>query len=187
MYFSDLIITDENLNEIGYKKYDNMKISLGCAMTRYNISGCTMVFNDDLLRLIVRQDCLEAGFGGHDAWLYKICLSVSGAVIYDPNSYICYRQHGKNVTGVRQGINKRISQELKGFTGDKNYKSKCAGIIYRGYSELISGENRELLDQITTYRKSFIKTFRLFFNRNLRFGVPTIDALNKLKILLRCY
>lgn len=187
LYFSNLIITDQDLNRIGYKDYKNMEVSLGCAMTRYNISGCTMVFNDELLKLITRKACIEANFGGHDAWIYKICLSVSGAVVFDPNSYICYRQHGKNVTGVRQGISKRFSQELKAFTTNKNYKSKCAEIIHQEYFELISTENKILLGEIATYRNSILKTLRLMFNRDLKFGAPVINVLNKLKILLRCY
>lgn len=186
LYFSDLIVTDENLNKIGYKDYSKINITLGCAMARFNISGCTMVFNNLLLQLAVKNTFFERKIG-HDAWIYMLCLSVGGVIVFDSNSYIMYRQHGNNVTGVQQGVIKRLCRELKVFTTKKNYMSRSAEIIYRDYFNLITKENVALLSEISTYKNSFIKTIRLLFNKDLKFGVFVVDVLIKLQILFRCY
>lgn len=119
LYFSNLKIVDRYLNIIGYKDYSNKNIKLGGNMVRHGISGCVMVFNNELLKLTVKNKCFEEVKIGHDAWIYRVCSSVGGAVVFDPNSYIKYRQHGNNVTGVRQGVVNRLLRELKVFTSKK--------------------------------------------------------------------
>lgn len=78
LYFSNLIIVDEKLKEIGLKDYSQMKKTLGSAMVRFNISGCTMVFNNELLKIATRGICLRENISSHDAWFYKVCLSLGG-------------------------------------------------------------------------------------------------------------
>lgn len=187
LYFSDLIVTDELLNKIDYKNYNRLNITLGSAMVRHNISGCTMVFNDELLEIAVKKELLNYEIGSHDAWLYKVCLSIGGTVIYDNNSYIYYRQHNHNVTGVKQGILKRVSNEIKGFTRNKNLIYKVAQVLYNEYASLMPNKNKRLLEDIVKYRTSIIATIKLIRNKDLRFGINLIDFRNKIMILLRNY
>ncbi|MFA6308370.1 MAG: glycosyltransferase [Clostridia bacterium] len=186
LYFSNLKVTDENLNQIGLKDYSRQNVSLGCTLVRSNVSGTTMVFNNSLLRLAVKSSNSKVRIG-HDAWIYMLCLSVGGTIVFDPNSYIKYRQHGNNVTGVKQGIRKRLSRELKIFTSKKNFVSKTAETIYKEHYNLILKENLTLLYEASTYKNSFKKTVKFMFNKDMKFGVPVIDMLNKIEILLRCY
>jgi glycosyltransferase involved in cell wall biosynthesis len=187
LYFSNLLFVDEKLNKIGIKDYSNLNITLGCSMARFNISGCTMVFNNELLKLAVRNNIIEEIVSSHDAWFYKLCLSVGGEMVFDPNSYIKYRQHGNNVTGMKQGIKKRFAKQLKQFTTEKNSKSRSAELIYREYADIIPKKNLDLLSELNSYKDSPIKTIKLLFNKELKFGVPVIDALNKVEIIFRLY
>jgi len=187
LYFSNLRVVDENLNDIGFKDYSNMKLTLGSAMVRSSIAGCTMVFNNELLSAAVKTNFIEAGIISHDGWLHRLCLSIGGTVVYDTKSYIKYRQHGSNVTGVRQGIVKRVKKELDELFLEKGYRSLCAKIIINEYSEFISKDNLTLLTDIASYKESPSKTVRLLLNKDLRFGVLIIDLLMKLKIMIRSY
>lgn len=186
LYFSNLKIVDENLNQIGFKDYSNMNISLGGAMVRFNMAGCTMVFNNELLNMIFKEEFFKLNIS-HDAWIYKVCLAIGGKVIFDESSYIKYRQHGNNVTGIKQGIKKRLSNEFKAFTINKNYKSMIAECILNIYKDKIPNNNLLLLEEIKSYNKSFIKTIKLLFNSKLRSGIRIVDIFNKVLILFRCY
>lgn len=70
-----------------------------------NISGCTMVWNKALQKMLADEkkhptrELLRKRI--HDVWVAMVA-SVSGTIYYDPNSYIYYRQHENNVVGVKE-------------------------------------------------------------------------------------
>lgn len=187
LYFSNMDIVDKDLNKIGFKNYTNKKISLGDAMARFNISGCTMVFNDKLLELVIINRNYEELKIGHDAWIYFVCLSIGGQVIFDQISYIKYRQHGNNVTGVRQGVANRISREMKVFNSKKDAISECAKVIIKEYSDLIPNNNLALLIEIATYKNSPIKKIKLISNCQLKCGIIIIDVFIRIQIFFNCF
>ena len=39
----------------------------------------------------------------HDWWAYQLVSGAGGAVVYDPEPMVGYRQHGRNLIGGNQG------------------------------------------------------------------------------------
>lgn len=96
MYYSNLIFADEQLNQIGREHrpfYDDYLEILW----KSPASGCTMVFNRNLLNYWAKYDaniqCL------HDGWLYRLAKCIGSDMYFGEDSHILYRQHAHNVVG----------------------------------------------------------------------------------------
>ena len=59
-------------------------------------TGCTIVLNVAALHFF-RQVPLHPVM--HDAWIYAV-VSATGLVLYDPDTWVLYRQHGTNSIGL---------------------------------------------------------------------------------------
>jgi len=76
--------------------------SFSNALTENIVTGCTAAFTLSALNLAkVAGDTSQIYF--HDWWLYLV-VSAFGKVLIDHEPTILYRQHGKNVIGMRAGI-----------------------------------------------------------------------------------
>ncbi len=97
LYFSNKTVVDESLNLIGYVSNPRRELSLENAIVENLVSGCTIVINRRTRESLL--DRFPKYTSMHDNWMYKV-VSAFGKVIYDKNSYILYRQHSNNVSGV---------------------------------------------------------------------------------------
>lgn len=170
------------LEPLKLKQFNNYH-TLGASFTRHNAAGCTMVFSSALCKMAARLD-KTYGIISHDLWLYKVSLSMGGNIVYDENSYILYRQHEVNTTGLKQGIKKRIRTEIRENFTYKNQRVMTANLLLELYKNEITDENRKLLMDISGYKKKIIKRIKLAFDKRLRFGNLMIDSLRKLYIIL---
>lgn len=71
------------------------------ALVQNIASGNTMVLNAS-----ARQRLIEAGLPGvglHDWWCYQWISGIGGAVSFDPEPCLDYRQHGSNQIGMQAG------------------------------------------------------------------------------------
>lgn len=184
LYYSNLTIVDKDLRTIGIKNFS--KISLGSEMVRHNLAGCTMVFNYSLLKLAIQN---KPPFKiSHDSWITKMNLLMNGISIYDEKPQIYYRQHGNNVTGVKQGILKRIKREFKGFKNSKNMQLKTVQYILQNLDvEKIPSEQYEILSSISKYKDKIINTIRFAFDKRIRFNKKIINLIHICKVLIRYY
>lgn len=111
MYFGRTEYVDENLIHIGYSPLLNLnKVGFGNAIVQNVATGCTIVVNSSARELCIAslpEACLF-----HDWWMYLL-VSAFGVVIYDPDSFIKYRQHGGNVVGVPKSI---LDKFRRGFS-----------------------------------------------------------------------
>ena len=96
LYCSALEYVDQNLEHLGISNV-NFKPAFGNALVENIVTGCTAVFNAELRTLARGYQPKQAVM--HDWWLYLLATAF-GQVIYDPISYIKYRQHGGNVIGA---------------------------------------------------------------------------------------
>ncbi|GAB2455415.1 hypothetical protein GCM10027082_02430 [Comamonas humi] len=101
LYCSRTECVDAQLQPIGPSPdYPPAKIGWGNALVQNIATGCTMALNAPARRLLLSglpRHCLA-----HDWWAYLV-VSAFGAVVFDANSYIRYRQHGNNAIGMQQG------------------------------------------------------------------------------------
>lgn len=96
LYCSALEYVDTNLKYIGCSKA-KLQPSFGNALVENIATGCTSVFNRQLRTLIIQQRPHSAVM--HDWWIYLLATAF-GEVVFDPTSYIKYRQHAGNVIGA---------------------------------------------------------------------------------------
>ena len=61
-----------------------------------------MVFNRSAKRLIEHAGTLDVV--AHDWWTYILTSAAGGAVHYDPDVSVGYRQHGSNLIGSNAGL-----------------------------------------------------------------------------------
>ena len=74
----------------------------GNALVQSIAGGNTMLFNQGVKRLL--EAVPDVAVVAHDWWLYQLVSGAGGAVIYDPEPFVDYRQHAANLIGGNQGV-----------------------------------------------------------------------------------
>ena len=166
LYFSSKIIVDKNLKPTGQQDLNIKHVDLGAALINKKASGCTMVFNDELLCLLKRyhQDLFM-----HDAWVYVLAAAL-GKVIYDKNSYILYRQHGDNTVGAEHSLLKLWKIRMVNFPKKRleHYRSDYAKCLIAGYGDLLEDKDYDLIYDFAHVRDSIVARIRLCTSPRLK-------------------
>ena len=181
LYFSSKKIVNSNL-EFLYTLEEKEKTTLGSAMIKNIATGCTMVFNKSLMKLLKEYNPGEIEM--HDAWIYRVCLSINGIIINDKVSYIKYRQHGSNVVGAREKLNDKIKRRIESLKNPKRYRSNMAKEIIKGYEKELSEENKEILKEFAFYRNSRKYKYKLLFDKRIKLKKATDNIIFKIATIL---
>lgn len=185
LYYSGLNVVDEKLNKIGEKKLNDRLLTLGSSITRSNIPGCTMVFNQHLAKKVslfgLNNDI------AHDTLVQLVCLSLNGTIHYDENSYILYRRHSSVVTNTGKGVKRIILSEYKNISKSKNSKVKYAQILLQFLGEEVSGSSKALLELISTYKENKKKWLSLLSLKQIKTGNVIIDIYTFFAVLFKKY
>ena len=189
LYTSALRVVDENLNEQYINTFPRLKPTLGSAITRPRLSGCTMVFSNSLLRLCQTIDIRKADGRclAHDVAVYLSTLACGGKVIFSKRSYIRLRRHAKTVTGHGKSVFKRAATVLDVFFTRRKEATKQAQFLLTHYDEQLTDESRAILDAILAYPTSFKKTIALCFDHRIKCRLRSVDIVNIFAILFHCY
>ena len=132
MYCSALTVVDEKLRFL-YQEGTEKRMrdfSFGNAMVENHCTGCTMIFNHALQKIIAEKRIPHCSM--HDWWIY-LAASCFGKVLYDPHPRIWYRQHGNNAIGVEKNIFKKLKKKIRGFQKGRNVISCQLIEFYRIY------------------------------------------------------
>lgn len=149
-----------------------------CVKTIVNIPGCTMVFNNCLMRKIQERKPEFDLITMHDCWLYYICLGIGGKIISDKNAYIQYRQHGNNVIGAKRiSIRKKIQMICQ---QNGSPRAKMIDEIIRLYGQDMKKEMLSKYKTFASYPKS-IKAKNYFFKQSTE-NVFSTRELQKAKL-----
>lgn len=141
LYASTLMVSDESLNVI-YTTEKPRKISYRNALTENVITGCTTVFDKDIMYLI--NLCRPSYVSMHDHWLYMLA-SAFGVIYFDERSYVKYRQHGGNVVGhigMKYYVHKIFRFLRSVFSGKKRHSDQVIN-FYNCYSGILDDEYRD--------------------------------------------
>ena len=106
MAYSDLQVTDENLNVINESflranASDQDGIQFEDALLRGLCPGCVMLFSKGL-RDIVIDICNTNSIYMHDWWMFALATGCNSSVIYIKKPTMYYRQHSHNTLGYHK-------------------------------------------------------------------------------------
>lgn len=142
IYSGNTRLVDGELNFVKNETLDP-KTSLGSAIVKNYVTGCTTVFNKILMENLKKYR--PQNIPGHDWWVNLVCLALGGVSIYDVKPHMSYRQHGNNVVGGNATFWKKWMFRLKKF--NKPYhRNNMAKQILDNYD--IKGINKEILQSI---------------------------------------
>lgn len=166
MYFSQTQMVDAELRPI-----DTPVIMPSCnlleSITKSIVTGCTMVINKklrDYLQMYKPDKVLM-----HDSWVYKLCMSLGGEVVFDPQPHILYRQHGNNVMGLKKDMKKEWKRRWReSIIKSERLRSREVKVIVQHYNNYLPDENRKLLTQIADYTTNIAYKCNLLFSVSFR-------------------
>ena len=123
--------------------------------------GNTMVFNKAAKRLLETVGGLEVVL--HDWWMYQLISAVGGAIRYDPQPAIQYRQHLDNLIGSNLGWRARLVRFRMVLSGRFSaWNSMNIAALQQVPANLIKPQNRTTLQLFAKARTaSFPK--RLYY------------------------
>lgn len=102
---TDLRVVDRELNELSpsflaYSGMDAGTLTFGYFLASCLVTGCTMMVNAPLLRLM-QAPCDEDALVMHDWWA-SLVAAAFGEVVHLDRATISYRQHGDNSVGAER-------------------------------------------------------------------------------------
>ncbi len=103
LYTARTRLVDEHGKPIGYSALQKRRPSFQNALVQNIASGNTMLFNQDARNLLIASSQGE-DIGLHDWWCYLLISGCGGQVVYDSTPSLDYRQHPKNLIGMKRGI-----------------------------------------------------------------------------------
>lgn len=189
VYASPLLVVDEALKPVGLKTFPGFTATIGSALSRNRLAGCTMVFGDKLKEILLNNvlDIISINKFkyGHDGWLLLFSLMNEGTIILDTESHIYYRRHGDTVTNVSGGLLKRLKNEGRHYFSKSNWRQDMSlFLLTRVHPNTNIGSFLEL---VATYRNSLMGRVKLLFSREINTGIVIVDLLNKLSVLVGRY
>jgi glycosyltransferase involved in cell wall biosynthesis len=131
--------------------------SFGNALVQSLGGANTMVFDRAAKRLVEAAGVQNVVL--HDWWLYQLVSAAGGAVFYDPEPMLRYRQHADNLIGSNQGARARllrIGLMLGGRFRDWNETNLAA--LRRLPADLITPDNRRVLELFAAARTAPLPT-----------------------------
>lgn len=185
MYYSKLEFVDENLHHIGFSS-NPVYSGFNNALVQNQATGCTVVLNEKAQSIIVGN--LPNWALMHDWWCYLV-TSAFGKIVYDKNSYILYRKHGKNVTPATPFFAFELLARTKRYLGDGKITEKVTDQVREFkrlfYSEL-SPENKSLTDEFLLARSSnFANRLKyILFEQRVKRNTPLDNFILKILILI---
>lgn len=160
-------IVDENLNPLPQQDEYVKSITLGSSVLKCNVSGCTMVFTNDLRKKILFY--LPKIISMHDAWVLKVATCV-GKVYYDENAHMDYRQHRNNVVGAEKSFFELLRYRLKTFKNRKNdlERIEMAKQLHMHYGKYLNAYDEKYLKCFAYSRESIKNRLSIVFSNFLK-------------------
>ncbi len=133
LYCGGKTLVDSSLKPMEKQNRERLAPGFGNAVVECICTGCTAVLNRKLIDIMKVRLPEHAIL--HDWWSYLVAAYV-GKVIYDPEAYILYRQHGKNVVGAKAGFWGELQAKAAYL---KKNKGKLKGQL-EDFAKLYSGD-----------------------------------------------
>lgn len=158
-YFSNVLVTDAELNVIKKSDVIGDVYSLNEALLHNKAVGCTVVINKELADVVNKYEPSYVAM--HDWWIYLICLSLNGKIVFDNESYIYYRQHGNNSVGFE---NKKRTIKDKILKKVPCEASRSAKELLFGYKDILDKNTYNTIDIVANYKNNIKKKIQFILN-----------------------
>lgn len=168
LYQSVTSIVDEHLNFLRNSQACCKEISIFNSLIQTFSPGHTYVLNYCLLEKVPLGIEFNRLYG-HDAYLTNLAV-LQGKIIFDNESHVLYRQHGKNQLGasIRNDILGWLKMRVKRiFNGDSKKYAQQIEYIYDSLGDLLTKEEKEELKKFLLNRRSFRKRLMYIFTTKL--------------------
>lgn len=160
LYCSAKTLVNANLEPLESQQDARLIPGFGNAVIESICSGCTTLMNRELVNII--KERLPEDVIHHDWWCYMVATYL-GSMYYDKNSYIYYRQHGRNEVGASGSawdMIKAKARDLKKRHGDLKKQLSDFKSFYH-----TKPEKDKLVDAILKAEK-FPGRFTILFNQD---------------------
>lgn len=184
MYFSRTEYVNHKLEHLAYSvMLDESRIGYKNALVQNVATGCTVVFNASARALVVSRVptyCLV-----HDWWVYLV-VGAFGEVIYDPRSFIRYRQHAGNAIGASGSFLEIYKRRIVRFFESKSNVRVSLQLaeFLRLYGTLLSEEKKSQLAMLAECQTSFAARFRCVLSNSYQRNSVVDNMLLKVVILI---
>lgn len=171
LYCSSYDFVDENLKFIRKGPIKTEKYLLDTRNSIYQamVWGCTSVFTKEVLLKIREKSYSNENIIMHDVWLYLVASKFS-VIIYDEESTLLYRQHGKNLTFnlasffQKNSKLKMINKKLDGLTLQRK-KAQALKFLELYGCELSQEENERIMKFIKS--KNIIQRLKNILEKDI--------------------
>lgn len=182
LYFSNLLYYKNGINYGKIRKQD-IKLTVKRSLVRNDATGCTIVFNRDLLQLVGNNiPSIEVA---HDYWMFQTAM-LCGNVYYDNDSYILYRQHENNQIGHKTSKKDIWLRRIRNFsTMFRNHRTETqAKELRKLYFENMPINSQNAVQKLAEYRNSILGRLLLICDNGYTLGRLSNNFWMKTKALL---
>lgn len=176
LYYSDVCNVDENLENPtrDFAKFAPLAQSLPTLLVCNWASGCTMVFDRKLCRLLQESPVSPTG-RNHDGWVHLVALACAKTVPDLENAYILRRISGSNSVGVsvyQDSPAKRLASSLRTALLPCDHAAvNTARQLLESYENYMSEEDIRLVKAFSKLDSSMRR--RLVMAASGRFFMPS--------------
>jgi glycosyltransferase involved in cell wall biosynthesis len=161
MYFARVEYVDERLEHLGFSPLVR-HYGIKNALVENIAMGCTIALNREARELIMCATPVSMVM--HDWWIY-IVLSALGTVVADDFISLKYRSHSNNTIGVSTSVlldyKKKVGRFIKRDRGIFGLSDQT-NQLKASYWDLLSRDQRDLIDMLINGKKSVALRLRLF-------------------------
>jgi glycosyltransferase involved in cell wall biosynthesis len=152
VYCSRTRLIDEQGGDIGLSTFYRRAPHFRNALVQSLASGNTMVFNEEMRRLLMRAGP-DVKIPAHDWWIYLTISAVEGKILYDSIPTVSYRMHGRNVIGSNESAAAKLIRARMLFQDRfKNWAELNVAALGR-IEDLMTEENKITFDTFRQLRK----------------------------------
>lgn len=169
LYFSTYEVVDDKLNYL-YTRDMNFErdYTLQQTLIFRAPSGCLMVFNKQLRRLIQLSNPQYLRM--HDFWVLLVAEAFHSVIIAEPKATMKYRQHEGNTVGTGLTIIQRTIKIIKSIKYNKNERYKQASSFYNEYSKYLGNNEKRILKKVLRYQKGLRYKLELITDHEFRWN-----------------
>lgn len=181
VYASNTLLVDSMLRPIALKwKDSHIAISKANCLIQSVATGCTMVFNREAA--ILYSETVPENVRLHDFFMFRLGVFF-GKFIWDPESYISYRQHETNQIGQLPFWGRMKRRIMKRKFLDHIYERDNISFL-NSCRHLMTEEDIRLVESFCYYRKNFKSRLKLLFNQKIGMRNFEADFFYRIKVLL---